>query len=81
MAAVSADGQHGLRLDAPLELLVQPFDRICFASALPLARRQASEGEQALAGFLQAVGDGAMLEPPFADEGFASSLDSSQVIA
>src|SRR5205807_9690572 len=39
------------------------------------ARRQASEGEEAVAGFLQAVGDGAVLEPPLADEGLAACLD------
>jgi hypothetical protein len=37
-----------------------------------LARRQAREREQALAGFFQAVGDGAMLDAPLANEGFAS---------
>src|SRR5262249_30033675 len=31
--------------------------------------------EELVAGFLQAVGDGAVLEPPFADEGFAARLD------
>jgi len=35
----------------------------------------AGEGEQALACFLQTVGDGAVLEPPFADEGLAAGLD------
>ena len=54
---------------------MQPFDRIGGARAAPLARRQAGEGEEPVAGFLQAVGDGAVLEPPFADEGLAASLD------
>ena len=36
--------------------------------AAPLARQQAGEGEQAFAGFLQAVGHGTVLEPPLADE-------------
>jgi hypothetical protein len=40
-----------------------------------LARRQPGEAEQAVAGFLQAIGDGAMLEPPFADESLAAGLD------
>ena len=54
--------QHGLRLDPALELLVEPFDRVCSARATPLARRQTREGEEPIAGFLQAVrnrGDGA----------------------
>jgi hypothetical protein len=33
------------------------------------------EGEQPVAGFLQAVGDAAVLEPPFADKGLAARLD------
>ena len=49
-------GQHGLGLDASLEFLVQPLDRIGGARALPLARRQPRESEEAVAGFLQAVG-------------------------
>jgi hypothetical protein len=40
-----------------------------------LARRQASEGEQAFPCLLQAVGDSAVLEPPFSDEGLAADLD------
>ena len=54
---------------------MQPLDRIRRSRAAPLARRQAGEGEQAVAGFLQAVGDGAVLEPPFADEGLAAGFD------
>ena len=34
-----------------------------------------SEGEQPIAGFLQAVGDRAVLDPPFANERFAPSFD------
>ena len=73
--------QHGLRLDPPLELLVQSFDRICCSRALPLARRQPSEGEQPIAGFFQAVGDGAMFEPPFADERLAAGFYFFRVAA
>ena len=54
---------------------MEAFDRVCGARAPPLARWQASEGEQAIARFLQAVGDGAVLEPPFADESFAARFD------
>jgi hypothetical protein len=50
-----------LRLDPPLEFLVQSFDRIGGAYAAPLARRQAGEGEEAVVGFLQAVGNGTIL--------------------
>ena len=75
IAAVSADGRTVCVLILPLELLVQSFDRIGGAYAAPLARRQAGEGEEPVAGFLQAVGDGAVLEPPFADEGFAAGFD------
>ena len=67
--------QHGLGFDPPLELFVQTFDCIRCPRAAPLARRQSCEGEQPVAGFLQAVGDGAVFEPPLADEGFAASLD------
>src|SRR5260370_629997 len=54
---------------------MQPLDCIGGAHAAPLARRQAREGEQAFSCLLQAVRDGAMLEPPFADEGFAARFD------
>jgi hypothetical protein len=40
-----------------------------------LAWRQPSEGDQAFACFLQAVGHGALLEAPLADEGPATRLD------
>jgi hypothetical protein len=40
-----------------------------------MARREAGEGEEAIAGFLQAVGDGAMTQPPPADEGLTAGLD------
>jgi hypothetical protein len=67
MAEVSR-WQHGLRLDPLFELLVQPLDRIGRARVAPLARRQSCEGEQPIAGLLQAVGDGAVLKLPLADE-------------
>src|ERR1700693_1780510 len=54
---------------------MQPRDGVCGASALPLSWRQASKGEEAVAGSLQTIGDGAVLEPPFADEGLAAGLD------
>src|SRR5215218_9563672 len=67
--------QHGLGLDSSLELLVQPLDCVGRSRALPLARRQAREGEQALACFLQTVGDRTVLEPPLADKGLSARLD------
>ena len=67
--------QHGLCFDPSLELFVQPLDRVGGANAAPLAWRQMGEGEEPVAGFLQAVGDGAMLEPRFADEGLPACLD------
>ena len=54
---------------------MQPLDRIGRARAAPLARRQSCEGEQPIAGFLQAVGDGAVLKPPLADEGLAADFN------
>src|ERR1019366_4319066 len=66
--------QNRLLLDPPLEFLVHTLDCICGAYAAPLARRQASKGEQAFSCLLQAVGDSAMLEPPFADESLAAGL-------
>jgi hypothetical protein len=72
MAAVSAHGSTGLCFDPSCELLVQALNCIRRPRAAPLARRQAGEGEQTVAGFLQAVRDGAVLEPPLADEGLVA---------
>src|SRR5580692_9826416 len=52
--------QYGLRFDPALELFVQAFDRVRCSRASPLARRQAREGEEAIASFLQTIGDGSM---------------------
>src|SRR6266542_2889416 len=75
IAAVSADGSHRLRLDPSLELFVQTLDRIGGPGAAPLARRQPREGEEAIAGFFEAIGHRPTLEPPLADEGLAAALD------
>src|SRR5271170_2404610 len=64
-----------LRLDPPLEFLVQTFDGVRGSDRLPLALREARESEQSVACFFQAVGDGAAFEPPFSDEGFSFGLD------
>src|ERR1700678_3384357 len=66
--------QDGLRLDPPLEFLVQTFDGVRGSDRLPLALREARESEQSVACFFQAVGDGAAFEPPFSDEGFSFGL-------
>src|SRR2546430_10487065 len=67
--------QHGLRFYPSLELLVQTLDRVRCPRAAPLGRWQASESEEAVASFLQAVGDSAMTQPPLADEGRAAGRD------
>jgi hypothetical protein len=54
---------------------VQSLDRIRSPRTTPLARRQPGEGEQTVAGFLQAFGDGAVPEPPLADEGLAAGFN------
>ena len=67
--------QHGLRLDPPLELLVEAFDGVRGPGASPLRWWQAGEGEEGVAGLLQAIGDGPVAEPPLADKGPAPLLD------
>src|SRR5665811_1959447 len=66
--------QNSLSLDPSLKFFVQTLDCICGAYTAPLARRQASEGEQTFPCLFQAVGDSAVLEPPFANEGLAADL-------
>jgi len=68
IAAVSADGQHGLRFDPPLELFMQTFNGVCCSRALPLRWWQRGECEQRISGFLEAVCNGFVAQPPFADE-------------
>src|SRR5947208_16871493 len=58
-----------------LELLMEPFDRVGGASALPLAGRQPGEGEEPITGLLEAVGYRFAFEPPFAKEGPAALFD------
>src|SRR3982074_3775232 len=67
IAAVSADG-------STVWVLMRRLNSSCRRS-ISLAGGEAREGEQTMAGFLQAVGNGAMLQPPFADEGLAASGD------
>src|SRR6266545_316092 len=81
MAAVSADGSTVCVLIRRLNssCTVQPLDRICGAHAVPLARWQPGEAEQAIARFLEAVGDGTVLEPPLADEGLATGRSDDRL--
>jgi hypothetical protein len=50
-------GQHALGLDAALELFMQPLDGVGGADGLPLAVREAQEGEELFTCLFQAVGD------------------------
>jgi len=43
-------GQHGLRFDPALELLMQAFDGVRRSDGFPLALREAREGEEFVAG-------------------------------
>jgi hypothetical protein len=58
-----------------------PLDHVGGADAAPLARRQPREGDEPITGFLQAVGDCAMLEPPFALKALRRVSISSRVVA
>jgi len=75
IAAVSADGSTVWVLIRRLNSSCRRSIAFVVLCASPLARRQAGEGEEAVAGFLQAVGDGAMTQPPLADEGLYGGLD------
>src|SRR5450432_1496516 len=74
IAAVSADGRT-------VWVLIRRLNSSCKRSIvlvvrrMPLARRQAREGEQAVSCLIEAVGDSAVLEPPFSDEGLAADRD------
>jgi hypothetical protein len=54
---------------------VQTLNGVGGPRAFPLARRQAGEGEETLAGLLQAVGDVTMTQPPLGDELATPILD------
>src|SRR3954464_11838734 len=62
-------------LDPPLELLVQPLDRIGGPGRLPLRGRQPRERKQRLARLLQAVGYCRVTQPPLAEKGLAALLN------
>ena len=67
-------GQDGLGLDAAAELLMQPLDGVGRAGRFPLAGRQTREGEEPVAGFFEAVGDGAALQAPLPEERLAAGF-------
>jgi hypothetical protein len=72
--------QHGLRLDHSLELLVLSFDRIGGPRASAIGSRQSCEGEKPVAGSLQGVGDGAVLEPHLRMKALRRASISSSVV-
>src|SRR5215470_1688374 len=75
IAAVSADG-------STVWVLIRRLNSSCSRSiafvvrvAAPLTWQQAREREKAIAGFLQAVRNRAMAQPPLANESLAAPLD------
>ena len=62
-------------LDPPFELFVQSLNRIRCADRFPLAFREAREGEEFVARFLQALCNRAAFHSPFANERLALDLD------
>ena len=51
---------------------MQTFDRIGRSDRFPLLLRKATEGEESIAGFPQAIGYRSALQPPLANEGSAA---------
>src|SRR5437763_16754709 len=71
MAAVSAEG-------STVCVLIRRLNSSCRRSMALVVRalfHSAGEAEQPFAGLLEAVGDGAVLEPPFADESPAAGYE------
>ena len=75
IAAVSADGRTVCVLIRRLNSSCSRSMALVVRNVAPLARRQPRKGEEPIAGLLQAVGDGFVLEPLFAHEGLASRRD------
>ena len=71
----SGTGQQALRLDSPLELLVQVLDRVRGPDRAPLLGRVAHEREQALAGFFQARRDRPAAKLPLGQERLTPDYD------
>src|SRR3954462_12769284 len=59
---------------------MQPLNGIGGPRRAPLAWRQAGEGEQPVSRFLQAIGHGAMLQPPLAQEDAPARLDLARAL-
>src|SRR5579885_3323054 len=70
-------GQHALRLDTSLELLVQPLYGVRRTDGTPLRLRIAQEREQPLAGFLEAAGNPGTAQSPFAQKGLSAGKHQS----
>ena len=74
MAAVSADG-------STVWVLILRLNSSCSRSIafvvrwIAIGSAATGEGEEPVAGFLQAVGNRAVFEPPLADEGLAAGFD------
>jgi hypothetical protein len=73
--------QNSLGLDPSLKFFVQTLDCICGAYTAPLARRQASEGEQAFSSLFQAVGDSTVLSLHLRMKALRRTSISSGVVA
>ena len=75
MAAVSADGSTVCVLIRRLNSACNLSMALVVRTLRHLLSQQSREGQEPIAGFLQAVRDGSVLEPPLADEGFAARFD------
>jgi len=80
MQAVAAD-EAPSEFDAPLELPHPDAQWRWLLVRCSIGWAARDEGEQAIAGFLEAVGDGGTAQPPIAQEGFAPFRTSSRVSA
>src|SRR5437762_5486704 len=78
MVAVSAEGSTVYVLIRRLNSSCSRSIAFVVSRASPLARWQLRKTEQSIAGFLQAVGDRAVLEPPLANERLAARCDLFQ---
>src|SRR5258708_25309427 len=75
MAAVLADGSTVCVLMRRLNSSCNRSMALVVLTLFHLAWRQRGESEKAIAGLLQAVGNGAVAQPPLAQEGFTALLN------
>ena len=75
IAAVSADGSAVCVLILRLNSWCSRSIALVVRARAPVIGGNRCEGEEPIAGVLQAVGDGAVLEPPLADECLAAGFD------